>query len=554
MSTLLFERSLPRFAAARVVSSFGSGRGAGVGPVAPGRPRRTRPCPRPAGCTSTPSCPASAARTWPPWTGAARATSRTSSRSPSCRATRSSARWPRTPRGRGRAAARRRAGWCCSRCSAARPGGSSPPAPPARPGTWATAATSPSGTSARACRRASAPTPVAAGRRTGLVAHSTPALRRARRALTDEDAVTVEPVACAVHAVLGAPIAAGDVVAVIGAGTLGLLVTAALGHLCRQRAAAPRRRPCSSGHATRTSSVWPASWVPPRRCRPTSSAAPCAGTRARCPTGAPPGVTATLSGGADVVLDCVGSPESIAQSLAMVPAAGHRGAGRHAGQGDRRPGAPLAPRGPPGGGLRLRDRTERRHGCDRSDDRFDVLPGLRRRRRAARPGAWSRPPTRWPASRMPWPMPAPPVAAAPSRSHSTYGKDRSDEPPSRLRPRGRQVDATDPLLERRGLRPRDAARGQSRRLRPRAHEGDRGSLPGHPPRLAPPRGRPRPAAGAAPPGHEADHLLRRRLAAAAAHGGARHPPDGDRDGARHGGGGRSGRRRAHRRAWRCTAA
>src|SRR5579862_4491284 len=32
MSTLLFERSLPRFAAARVASTFGSGRGAGVGP------------------------------------------------------------------------------------------------------------------------------------------------------------------------------------------------------------------------------------------------------------------------------------------------------------------------------------------------------------------------------------------------------------------------------------------------------------------------------------------------------------------------------------------
>ena len=33
MSTLLFERSLPRFAAARVVSSLGSGRGAGIGPL-----------------------------------------------------------------------------------------------------------------------------------------------------------------------------------------------------------------------------------------------------------------------------------------------------------------------------------------------------------------------------------------------------------------------------------------------------------------------------------------------------------------------------------------
>jgi threonine dehydrogenase-like Zn-dependent dehydrogenase len=34
--------------------------------------------------------------------------------------------------------------------------------------------------------------------------------------------------------------------------------------------------------------------------------------------GGPAGVTATLSGGADVVFDCVGSPESIEQSLAMV--------------------------------------------------------------------------------------------------------------------------------------------------------------------------------------------------------------------------------------------
>jgi len=33
VTTLLFERSLPRFAAARVVSSFGSGRAAGIGPL-----------------------------------------------------------------------------------------------------------------------------------------------------------------------------------------------------------------------------------------------------------------------------------------------------------------------------------------------------------------------------------------------------------------------------------------------------------------------------------------------------------------------------------------
>ena len=43
---------------------------------------------RRAGCTSTRCCRASAGPTWPPWTGAARATSRTSSPSRSCRATR----------------------------------------------------------------------------------------------------------------------------------------------------------------------------------------------------------------------------------------------------------------------------------------------------------------------------------------------------------------------------------------------------------------------------------------------------------------------------------
>ena len=38
----------------------------------------------------------------------------------------------------------------------------------------------------------------------------------------------VEPTACAVHAALSAGVDAGDVVAVVGAGTLGLAVVAAL--------------------------------------------------------------------------------------------------------------------------------------------------------------------------------------------------------------------------------------------------------------------------------------------------------------------------------------
>ena len=73
----------------------------------------------------------------------------------------------------------------------------------------------------------------------GLVAHESQ-LYAVPDALSDADAVTVEPVACAVHAVLGAPIEDGDVVAIVGAGTLGLLVTAALTHLAATgRCAAP---------------------------------------------------------------------------------------------------------------------------------------------------------------------------------------------------------------------------------------------------------------------------------------------------------------------------
>ena len=64
----------------------------------------------------------------------------------------------------------------------------------------------------------------------GLVAHSSQ-LYAVPGGLSDADAVTVEPVACAVHAVLGAPIVEGDVVAIVGAGTVGLLVTAALSRM-----------------------------------------------------------------------------------------------------------------------------------------------------------------------------------------------------------------------------------------------------------------------------------------------------------------------------------
>jgi threonine dehydrogenase-like Zn-dependent dehydrogenase len=150
----------------------------------------------------------------------------------------------------------------------------------------------------------------------GLVAHCSQ-LYAVPEALSDEDAVTVEPVACAVHAVLGAPIAEGDVVAIVGAGTLGLLVTAALTHLVEVGRCPPpaavlvgaryshQRRLAREFGCTEALPAEQLSRAVRRHSRSLSY-------------GGASGVTATLSSGADLVIDCVGSAESIAQSLSMV--------------------------------------------------------------------------------------------------------------------------------------------------------------------------------------------------------------------------------------------
>ena len=198
-------------------------------------------------------------------------------------------------------------------------------------------------------------------------------------------------------------------VAVLGAGTLGLLVIAALEPPGGRRAAARRRRAVLVGaryaHQQRL-----ARELGGTEALPPDQLARAVRRHSRSLSyGGPSGVTATLSGGADVVIDCVGSAESIAQSLAMVRPAGDGGAGRHAGQGDGRPGAAVAPRGPPGRGLRLRDRTRRASpAAGRPPSRWPS-----RWRRRSGPAASCRPPTRSPASRTPWPTPAPPDAVAP---------------------------------------------------------------------------------------------------------------------------------------------
>jgi threonine dehydrogenase-like Zn-dependent dehydrogenase len=145
----------------------------------------------------------------------------------------------------------------------------------------------------------------------GLVAHASQ-LHAVPESLSDEDAVMIEPTACGVHAVLSAGIADGDTVAVVGAGTLGLAVVAALDHLVRPvtpcTVMVGAKHPHQRGLA---GSLGADTVVAPdqlaRAVRRRSGSLVLAGR---------------LVDGADVVFDCVGSSDSLTQSLAMVKARG----------------------------------------------------------------------------------------------------------------------------------------------------------------------------------------------------------------------------------------
>ncbi len=145
----------------------------------------------------------------------------------------------------------------------------------------------------------------------GLVAH-TSQLHAVPESLSDEDAVMIEPTACGIHAVLSAGITDGDTVAVVGAGTLGLAVVAALDHLVRPvtpctvmvGAKHPHQRSLAGSLGADTV-VAPDQLA--RAVRRRSGSLVLAGR---------------LVDGADVVFDCVGSSDSLAQSLAMVKGRG----------------------------------------------------------------------------------------------------------------------------------------------------------------------------------------------------------------------------------------
>jgi threonine dehydrogenase-like Zn-dependent dehydrogenase len=138
----------------------------------------------------------------------------------------------------------------------------------------------------------------------GLVAHVSQ-LHVVPDALSDEDAVMIEPTACAVHAAIDAEIDPGATVAILGAGTLGLATVAAV-----RRVSTPGALMVGAKYAHQRALaddlgadvvVEPDQLARAVRRRSRSLEA-----------------SSTLTGGADIVIDCAGNEGSIAAALAMV--------------------------------------------------------------------------------------------------------------------------------------------------------------------------------------------------------------------------------------------
>ena len=143
---------------------------------------------------------------------------------------------------------------------------------------------------------------------TGALAAHASQLHAVPVAFSDEDAVMVEPTACAVHAALSAGIADGDVVAVVGAGTLGLATVAAIHHLVRPSRACTVMVGARYTHQRELAASLGADSV----------VAPDQLARAVRRRAGSLVLAGRLTDGADVVFDCVGSSESLTQALSMV--------------------------------------------------------------------------------------------------------------------------------------------------------------------------------------------------------------------------------------------
>jgi threonine dehydrogenase-like Zn-dependent dehydrogenase len=138
---------------------------------------------------------------------------------------------------------------------------------------------------------------------TALVAHASQ-IHPVPETLSDDGAVMVEPAACAVHAALRGRVPGGGLVAVLGAGTLGLCVVAAL-----RRFALPGTVIVGAKHPDQQTEA--------RRLGADVAVAPGEVRRAVRRAARCLAVGERLSGGADVVLDCVGNGASIQEALAI---------------------------------------------------------------------------------------------------------------------------------------------------------------------------------------------------------------------------------------------
>jgi threonine dehydrogenase-like Zn-dependent dehydrogenase len=141
----------------------------------------------------------------------------------------------------------------------------------------------------------------------GLVAHSSQ-LHAVPDTLSDHEAVIVEPTACGIHAVLSGGVDPDDTVAVIGAGTLGLTTVAALHHLVRPTTPCTVLVGAKYAHQRRLAETLGADTV----------VAPDQLARAVRRQAGSLVLAGRLTGGADVVFDCVGSADSLTQALTMV--------------------------------------------------------------------------------------------------------------------------------------------------------------------------------------------------------------------------------------------
>ncbi|MGH8919634.1 MAG: zinc-dependent alcohol dehydrogenase, partial [Actinomycetes bacterium] len=143
-----------------------------------------------------------------------------------------------------------------------------------------------------------------------LMAHASQ-LRPVPDGLSDEAAVLIEPTACGVHGALAAPEPADELAVVIGAGTLGLVTIAAIARLRPDisRILAVAKHPVQRRLAGELGAT---TVVEPDELR----------RAVRRTTGGWMLDNGQLTAGASLVVDCVGTPASIADALAVTAPGG----------------------------------------------------------------------------------------------------------------------------------------------------------------------------------------------------------------------------------------